>query len=1629
MLSTVAAPTSAPAFAHLHVHSQFSFLDGMVNEDNVFEWIAGHRQNTIAFTDHGTLAGIWRFRRAVEKFNKDRDPSQHARFIPALETYVAIDSARERSFVEIFADTDTGDVDDDIARDEYDESDPTGEAEYERLAAMAAASGRELTPAEKPNLGLPPLPKMKKRYYEHLTLLAATPEGWRNLVRIQNLADRPAHRYGRGILTDVETLAKHSEGIICLTGCLGGMVMGPYSQHVATSLDAANAKAALATVGIDAEDFRPVFVTLTEELAQARQKFEHELATLTAEKESLQSEPGYSKAEVTAINKQIKTLEPERDKAIDSARARARSTIGQHFAQVERQLSSADRAVQTLERAEGNLTKLRDIYGADRLFVEIMEHGIEAETQSLPGLVALARRFGLRCVATNDAHYTKPEDAVAHEAWLAKQSKKRLDDPKRYHFHGEGYHLASEAEMRAKRPEQWWQDAVSLAGHVAAMCEPDVLPPRKDRFPAFEAPEEFASNEDYLVSLAIQGAREFYGDPTPQDVVDRLNLEFKVMRDSGTLDYFLVVRDLLKWVDTQGVSRGWGRGSAAGSVLGFCLDIHRIDPIRHGLLFERFLEPGRVGWPDVDSDVRSSWQHKCFSYLTERWGADRSARIANFGFARTRLAIKHAGFVLDLDMAGARLSKAVPVLGGKPASMKYLFDLENRDAEEFRRLVEELNEPDRSGRANRARDIIELATKFEDLADKNGVHACGFVISSEPLHDLIPLRTVLNDDGNPEVITAWDGADVEDFGLVKLDVLGIKNIDIADIALDFVREQDPEFSTRLASVPDPDDLDDPMVVKAWELLRAGLNSGVFQMEGAGITDTGKLIQPQSWADLSAILAVFRPGPMAAGYHEEYGLRRNGINKVSYDEITRDPREQEVLASVLDETYGLMIFQEQIMTLSRVMCGFEARRRSVLRKAVGKKKKDVMAGIKAEFVEGATSAAVDDLGNTTLVFSAETAERVWGLIEANAEYLFNKSHSVAYSMLTFATAYIKANWPASFVSGQLAITDDANKLVRVMQSAQQEGVEILSPDVNRSRAVAHPIDDRTVVLGLGDIKGINEATAEHILENREAVGGSFGSFQEFVLAKPSRDDKPLTPLAVEMLIESGACDQWGTRLGLVMANRLQSPGMPTPIPEFEWGALQRANRQRRRIRMAMGESVLSIFETQIKESVVGTGVLNDSMAYKSLIEVEQITSQPTGSVGVKCVIGSWKTKPHKGGLKAEVSLMGQTGSFSGVMWADAVEMQQRSGLPEVGDIAIVYGRISERTQVSEDPETGEETRVTTTSFSIRTIVPVPINDPIVTPEILWGTVPEFQRPRFPSAEQFSDMLKERNKAAVAELGKGPTPEQRAQARDSVAVIIPRASASTGAVSVSSVTAASIQKMIGYQFFDEAPQPVLLDLPEDAATPVITTVPPAAAPVSVVSPPAAPANLAHPQLPARQQSTVDAIAELFDMEIDTGPSAEPEPEEPAPAAVPTPSQNAWPMQMPLTEAERTQTQDAGPEMTSWPVQEEQAVEQAAASPWPVQGFVTAEPEEPAPAATPAPLPNGTVLLGAVRVRRGVRQNPQLRALLAQTFPPNKINDIMSTLLQKVKAADDFLERPSIVIEFYEAEAPYAVEFSPE
>jgi DNA polymerase III subunit alpha len=923
------------SFAHLHTHTEYSMLDGAARIGDLVDAAVADGQPALGITDHGNMYGVLDFYARC----RERDITP----VIGTEAYMAGDSRHERP----------------VRRGRMD--DTGGDAE----------GGEKL--------------------YYHLTLLAETSEGYRNLMKLSSAAYLEGYYYKPRV--DWELLERHHGGLMATTGCLGGVVL----------------QALLA--GDD-----------------------------------------------------------------------------------ERALKLAGR--------------LQDIFGRDNLFVEVQDHGLDAQRRTNPALVRIAKQLDAPLLATNDSHYTHRDDAVAHDALLCVQTGAVIDDPQRFKFEGEEHYLKSAAEMRR------------LFGDVPEACDNTLLIAERanveiafglNALPEFPIPAEFvgATHEEradaYLRHLALEGARRRYGSPLPPEVGPRLDYELGVISTMGFAAYFLVVWDLIHHARTSGIRVGPGRGSAAGCCVAYCLDIVDLDPIRHDLLFERFLNPGRKQMPDIDMDFDERYRAEMIRYAAERYGDDRVAQIVTFSTIKARAAVRDAARVLGLPyVVGDRIAKAMPpLIMGRDTPLRACLDrIEGLDdgyaaAQPLREMY--AADPE-------ARRVIDVAKGLEGLRRQDGIHAAAVVITREPLTEYLPIQR------KPEtgqaaaeapIVTQYEMHGVEALGLLKMDFLGLRNLSVIERALDLVQRttgQRPDI--------DAIALDD---AETFAVLCRGDSIGVFQLEGGPMRSLMRALAPTSFDDVAALVALYRPGPMAANMHKDYADRKNGRKPVTYLHPDLEP--------ILADTYGLMIYQESVMRVAQKFAGYSLAEADNLRKACGKKDRALIAAERQKFVAGCVTQGYGDTLGT----------RLFDIIEPFADYAFNKSHSYGYGLVAYQTAWLKAHYPVEYLAALLtSVKDDKDRTAVYLGECRTLGIEVLVPDVNTSAAEFTPLvgedGQRRIVFGLAAVRNVGEGLVERIVAERDE-NGPFTDFYDFCRRV---DPMVLNKRTVESLVKAGAFDCLGHR---------------------------------------------------------------------------------------------------------------------------------------------------------------------------------------------------------------------------------------------------------------------------------------------------------------------------------------------------------------------------------------------------------------------------------------------------------------------------------------------------------------------
>jgi DNA polymerase-3 subunit alpha len=960
------------SFTHLHTHTEFSMLDGAARVKDLVKAAVADGQPALGITDHGNMYGVLDFYKACR--------AEGVNPVIGTEAYMAGESRHERPVRRGKVDDTGGDVE----------------------------GGQKL--------------------YYHLTLLAESTQGYRNLLKLSSAAYLEGYYYKPRL--DWELLERHHDGLIATTGCLGGVVL----------------QALLA--GNEAE-------------------------------------------------------------------------------------------------AERRAARLQDIFGRDNLFVEIQDHGIAAQQKTNPQLIEIARRLDAPLLATNDSHYTHREDAVAHDALLCVQTGATLSDTNRFRFEGTEHYLKSAAEMRhlfAEVPESC--DNTLLIAERANV----ELELGKPSLPEFPVPDEFTGETyearalAYLCDLTYEGARDRYGDPVPADVRQRLDYELRVIGDMGFAAYFLVVWDLIRYARESGIRVGPGRGSAAGCCVAYCLKIVDLDPIRYDLLFERFLNPGRKQMPDIDMDFDERFRGEMIRYAAERYGSDRVAQIVTFSTIKARAAVRDASRVLGLPyIVGDKIAKAMPplVMGRDTPLWACLTKSEGHEdgfaaAAELRAMYD--GDPE-------AKQVIDVAKGLEGLRRQDGIHAAAVVITKDPLTEYLPIQRKPDAGGKPEdapIVTQYEMHGVEEMGLLKMDFLGLRNLSVIERALDLIEQSTGER-------PDIDgvDLDDE---KTFVMLRRADSVGVFQLEGTAMRQTLRSLAPTSFDDVAALVALYRPGPMAANMHRDYPELKNNRKALTY--LHPD------LEAILKDTYGLMLYQESVMRVAQKFAGYTLEEADNLRKACGKKIRAMIAAEREKFVAGCVTEGYGD----------ELGTALFDIIEPFADYAFNKSHSYGYGLVAYQTAWLKANYPVEYMAALLtSVKDNKDKTAVYLAECRAIGIEVFVPDVNRSSSDFTPLvptdgaadgaDGATdgaaeeaptedvstagvgpatqkpgIVFGLAAVRNVGESLVERIVAEREAAG-PFADVYDFCRRV---DPVVLNKRTMESLVKAGAFDSLGhPRQGLCL----------------------------------------------------------------------------------------------------------------------------------------------------------------------------------------------------------------------------------------------------------------------------------------------------------------------------------------------------------------------------------------------------------------------------------------------------------------------------------------------------------------
>jgi DNA polymerase III subunit alpha len=921
----------AEGFVHLHNHTEYSMLDGAARVEDMVVAAKADGQRAIAITDHGNLYGVIDFYEACRKH--DVTP------ILGLEAYMAANSRFDRP----------------PRRGKMD--DTGGDTE----------GGQKL--------------------YHHLTLLAMTNEGYRNLRVLSSMAYLEGYYYKPRL--DWDLLERNAAGLIATSGCLGGVVLQALIQG-------------------------------------------------------------------------------DQQKALELA------------------------------------GRLQTIFGRENFFIELQDHGMPLQHRTNPQLVRIAEELNAPLLATNDLHYVRHDDAEMHDALLCIGTGSRVSDPDRFRFESDQNYLKSAAEMRYVFRElpQACDNTLLIAERANVTIDFD-----NDGLPEFPLPEEYAplAHKDgatrYLRELTYRGAAERYGEALTDEVRTRLDYELGVIADMGFSDYFLVVWDLIHHAREEGIRVGPGRGSSAGCCVAYCLRIVDLDPMKYGLIFERFLNPGRRQMPDIDMDFDERYRGDMIRYAAERYGSDHVAQIVTFSTIKARAAVRDAARVLGYPpQLGDKIAKAMPpLIMGQDLPLAACFaplpGYEGRygEAGELRALY---------GSDAEVKHVVDVAKGFVDKRRQDGIHAAAVVITKEPLLEYVPVQRKSGPNGSTEnspIVTQYEATAIEKLGLLKMDFLGLRNLAIIERTLEHIKRRHG-VDVDIDRVP----LDDP---KVFAMLRQGNSIGIFQLEGDKMRQLMRRLAPTSFDDIAALNALYRPGPLSENVHNDYADRKNLRQSVSYD--------HQDLEEVLSDTFGLMIYQEDIMRVATTVAGFSMTEADDLRKACSKKIREMIRAQRTKFVDGAERQG----------YGRALGDAIFDKIEPFADYAFPKGHAYGYALIGYQNAWLKANYPVEYMAALLtSFREDKDKAALYLNEARQMGITVGVPDVNESFAEYAPSlkAENTILFGLAAVRNVGEALVEKIVRERES-NGPFETVFDFVRRV---DPVVLNRRSMESLIKAGAFDSLG-----------------------------------------------------------------------------------------------------------------------------------------------------------------------------------------------------------------------------------------------------------------------------------------------------------------------------------------------------------------------------------------------------------------------------------------------------------------------------------------------------------------------
>ncbi|MDA8215257.1 MAG: DNA polymerase III subunit alpha [Nitrospiraceae bacterium] len=875
-----------------------------------------------------------------------------------------------------------------------------------------------------------------------------------------------------------------------------------------------------------------------------------------------------------------------------------------------------------IKRAREAALQYKHILGPENFFFEIQHNGMPEQEDVNKKLIELSQELHIPLVATNDCHYLRKDDAKAHDILLCIQTGKTVKDEKRMRMSTNEFYFKSPDEMLQAFHEM--PEAILNTRMIAERCNLDFVL-GKSLLPKYDMPNGI-SPDSYLEELAFDGLKtKFRGNPS-QSYIDRLKMELRMIRKMGYSSYFLIVWDFISYARKNGIPVGPGRGSAAGSLVAYCLDITEIDPIKYNLLFERFLNPERISMPDIDVDFCKDRRPEVINYVSEKYGSDHVAQIITFGTMAAKAAIRDVGRVMDIPYAEVdKIAKLVP---GHNISIDEALKIEPQ--------MKELYDSNPT-----VKELLDIAKRLEGLSRHASTHAAGVVISPEPLTDFMPLY---KNPSEETITTQFDMGSVESVGLLKFDFLGLKTLTVLEKTVDYIKQQGKEII--LSEIP----LEDK---ETYKLLSSGEATGIFQLESAGMRDILVKMRPNRFEDLIALVALYRPGPIGSGMIDDFIKRKKGETEVEY--------ELPQLKEILDETYGVILYQEQVMRIANKIATFSMGQADLLRRAMGKKKPEEMEKQKEVFISGAIANGIPE----------KKAARLFELMAFFAEYGFNKSHSAAYAYLAYQTAYLKAHYPVEFMTANLsADMGDTDKIVKLINECRNMSIEILPPDINESER-EFKIVGSSVRFGLEAVKGVGSSAIEIILQERQ--NAPFESFDEFL----SRvDNKRVNKKVMESLIKAGAFDSlYSDNRFTARAKAMDALTSSSKANSFGPG-LFGDNETVADTVQPWDEAALLSYEKEALGFYISGHPLTRYRRTLSAMDVIQLSAvedkDERSDICVAGVISEMKIRAKEKGVTAYLTLEDETGSCEMLVFPDLYK--KSSDLLKKGNLLMIKGQV-------------------------------------------------------------------------------------------------------------------------------------------------------------------------------------------------------------------------------------------------------------------------------------------------------------------------------------------------------------------